>query len=48
MDTGSPSMDKGRLMAFLKDLLLKSWGISQLEPKPAKMNNVTADRTLVI
>jgi hypothetical protein len=43
---GSPFMDKGRLKALLKNRLLKGWGITQLEHKPAKNNDRVANRTL--
>jgi len=36
---------KGRLRAFSKEPLLKSWGITHLEQKPAKNNDGTAKRT---
>jgi hypothetical protein len=39
-------MDKGRLIAFLKDPLLKSWEITQLEQKPATNNKEAINRTL--
>jgi hypothetical protein len=43
--TGSPFVNKGRLRGFLKDPLLNSCKITQLEHKPAK-NNDRNNRTL--
>jgi hypothetical protein len=44
--TSSQFVDKGRLKAFLKGPLLKSWRITQPQQKPAKNNDRAANRAL--
>jgi hypothetical protein len=39
-------MDKGKPRAFLKAPFEKTWGITQLEQKPAKSNDRAANRVL--
>jgi len=46
MSIGSPFVGKGRPSAFFKGLLLKSWGFTQPEQKPAKNNDRAANRAL--
>jgi hypothetical protein len=41
-------VDKGILEASLKFLWFKSWGLTQLEQKPAKNNDRAANRSLLL
>jgi len=45
---GSPLMDKSMLRSSLEVLWFKSWGFTQLGHKPAKNNDRTTNRALLL